>query len=848
MAESRKDSLVPGTSPASIKMDLLHFKDDILKDIKTIQLSLDDKYIKADDFLKQRITKFELKINSFEQKISELSNLIITDTSIKEKVDSLMQSEEEIRDTIFKRRAIFGEFEKKTKDDINRLSNIITSSVIYPGIIGHTCKFKTFHEFMDYVLQEIAQLVIFKDKSGLDITPFKRKIDTALENLKLLMNNFCSKDFVNTSLSQSEEKLQNLLKIYDDRLQDTRVENSHYACGLKKKTEDIIKQMDKLKKFQNQLLEFKEKEELFNNLNNDIFQMKIKINKMNEIIKELLSYHPATRKAFMNDFEKKSSTIISGVKQYIKGNLNANELSSMKKFTVDKSKTKPFEYSPNTTPFQSPDTIKFNLEYQKTNSKARDNNDMKDKRKLFQSQKSLKIIRKENDVLDEKINEQDLKAININNNGNKVKKNTLFRRKTCNYENIHSFESSKLNNEFNKDLRASYNVTINNKIKEIENESDHENDEKEIKNITNDNKKLSKFIDTTPEIDNNKDNNDISQKSIKNNNKEQKDHFIIKEEDENAMSDHSTKVINSIRNIKENEINKEEEKVVTQNKNKDIKIKTILNNEKKIKDETNIINSVNNNNANIDDFKDRIDEYNSQNDIKLVSIKRKTHFKDDKKIINSIDNTNTNSMEINQIDNDNNCNQTVSNTIDLKVNNEETKVNINKKKILNNSSFPKVFSLRKNYNNSLDNKKKSSIIDIQNQNNLVPISSINKTYSNFPKIKKDLSEQKVISNNHKNNFMEKKNMDIISKTLSVIRSPTQSPVKVAAYENKKPKKVLLINPNDIPPNSVIRITNNNNIKSKSIGIQSEKTNKVNKVENLYNNHQVHLYLQLDSKN
>ena len=94
MAESRKDSLVPGTSPASIKMDLLHFKDDILKDIRTVQLSLDDKYIKADDFLKQRITKFELKINSFEKKISELSNLIITDTSIKEKVDSLTSLKE----------------------------------------------------------------------------------------------------------------------------------------------------------------------------------------------------------------------------------------------------------------------------------------------------------------------------------------------------------------------------------------------------------------------------------------------------------------------------------------------------------------------------------------------------------------------------------------------------------------------------------------------------------------------------------------------------------------------------------------------------------------------------------
>ena len=81
------------------------------------------------------------------------------------------------------------------------------------------------------------------------------------------MNNLCSKDFVNTSLIQSEERMQSLLKIYDDRLQDSRMENSHYAIGIKKQTEEIKKQMELLKKLKNQLLEVKETEELFNDYN-----------------------------------------------------------------------------------------------------------------------------------------------------------------------------------------------------------------------------------------------------------------------------------------------------------------------------------------------------------------------------------------------------------------------------------------------------------------------------------------------------------------------------------------------------------------------------------------------------
>ena len=338
MSEINNDTKILGLTPSNIKMDLLRFKDDILKDLRIVQKSLDQKYSRVDDYLKERLNKFDLKISAFEKKISELSNLIITDTTIREKVESLSRSEEEIRDTIFKRRALFNEFEKKTKDDIDKISSILTDSVIYPGVIGNNAKFKSFHDFMDFVLQEIAQLCLFKDKSGLDLTPFKKKIDTALDNLKFQMNNFCSKDFVNTSLVQSEERIQSLLKVYDDRLQDSRVENSHYAIGIKKQTEEIQKQMEFLKNFKSQLLGIKETEELFNNYNFELSTIKERIDKINEIIKELMSFHSSPGKNFMKDFERKSSKVYSGVKQYIKGNINANELTAMKRFTIDQSR------------------------------------------------------------------------------------------------------------------------------------------------------------------------------------------------------------------------------------------------------------------------------------------------------------------------------------------------------------------------------------------------------------------------------------------------------------------------------------------------------------------------------
>ena len=218
MLENKNEVIIPGTSSKSIKMDLIRFKDDILKDMRIIQISLNDKYSKVEDYLKGRINKFELKIGVFENKIAEYSNLINIDNSLKENIESLIQFKEEIRDTLFKRRAKYIDFEKKMNDEIDRINKILMDTVIYPGIIGNSAKFKTYHDFIDYVLTEISQLILFKEKSGLDIVPFKRKIEQSIDAFKIQMNNFSTKEFTNNLINQIEEKINSLLKLNDERL------------------------------------------------------------------------------------------------------------------------------------------------------------------------------------------------------------------------------------------------------------------------------------------------------------------------------------------------------------------------------------------------------------------------------------------------------------------------------------------------------------------------------------------------------------------------------------------------------------------------------------------------------
>ena len=59
---------LPGLSPMTLKMDMIHLQDELLKDMRQIQTKLEIKYTKSEEYLNESITKFDSKIKSFEKK------------------------------------------------------------------------------------------------------------------------------------------------------------------------------------------------------------------------------------------------------------------------------------------------------------------------------------------------------------------------------------------------------------------------------------------------------------------------------------------------------------------------------------------------------------------------------------------------------------------------------------------------------------------------------------------------------------------------------------------------------------------------------------------------------------
>ena len=453
------------------------------------------------------------------------------------------------------------------------------------------------------------------------------------------------------------------------------------------------------------------------------------------------------------------------------------------------------------------------------------------------------------------------------------KRGTDIRKKTLNAKL--SFE---LNNEISRNNKKVRTIKFREKenINEVENKLNVSN---HLNKMTNENIYISNINDENIKEKNNLNLNSLvetkSRKESFNNND-----FIIKEEDESSSDNScnngefsnrrkknrkkSNKTTNEIDNNSTPEI-----KIRKISNDKDNKVKEIIND----KDNSNIkannlddnysyhLNNSENNKIKIMSVNKIIDLTNSDNnDFKILSLKRKIKSPYSQSIKenlivfgerNNINNTNNSKSneDINslKIPNENNVNiskiepksKEINTYQNVKINNlVEKPIKYNgsqqkQTKNLINNFISQKNNMKKSQSdknsNSLDKnlKPKTPKIPINSNyktnNNLISMNMASKTYTNFPKIFKDISENK------NNNIINLRDIDALTKSFNSSKFSNKETSKVAAYV-LKPKKVLLTSPDNIPPNGIIQKRS----KINSFGLQNENV-KNKKVDNLYNN-------------
>ena len=375
----------------TVRDDLLIFKNETLKEIKLSEKSLLEKYRNTEFSVAEKIQNFEKQIKQFNDKIIEILAFIDSIKDAKNSIDTLLAYKTKSENSIFDLDLKLKSLDKDCHDSIYNISNILKDSVIYPGIIGSAAKFKNFHDLVDYILSYIAKSKQFNEKIQKDVTTNRIRQDNNIEKIKASYDDIASKAkalIVNEIIS-IEEKNNSFFKLYDEKFQNIRVDNEKYGISVKN-TEQLVNnfkaQMHDIENTKNELLvkfnDINEKskqhnkeittiKEKYHSLANYIKNMKFvkRENSQNDIKNDRNTDRENLLSILNNNDEISSSNkeLIkiklkkneSGLKAYISGKININQLQSLqnknnyKSIESFKKINNNYEQEENITPYAS---------------------------------------------------------------------------------------------------------------------------------------------------------------------------------------------------------------------------------------------------------------------------------------------------------------------------------------------------------------------------------------------------------------------------------------------------------------------------------------------------------------
>ena len=251
--------ILKSPSQQSSKMEMLLFKDEVLKDIKISKREIFDKLKMDSSVVSEKILNLENKINFINQKIEELSLLLNKDNAnnIMSQIATFTEFKNKTKESLLTLEIKINNIDKELKNNIYRIDNILSDSVIYPTIIGRNSKYKTFHQMLDYILSQISQNTTYREKNTLDLNSYKKKLESLVQSFQVQKDSILNitNNSINKKAEETEEKFQNLIKLYDERLQETRAQNSEYMKNMEHTLNQVRGRMGEFKEYKDNIIE-----------------------------------------------------------------------------------------------------------------------------------------------------------------------------------------------------------------------------------------------------------------------------------------------------------------------------------------------------------------------------------------------------------------------------------------------------------------------------------------------------------------------------------------------------------------------------------------------------------------
>ena len=298
--------------------DLIFFRNDILKDIKNLEIKINERISLLTEQLQNSNLIFSQKFEYYQEKFDEVLKNVDTSefqNKIKEKIEKYGKK---IEETIINNNMKIQKIEKDLANSCYKYDKIFLKNMSSPGLIGDGCPYPTMKSFFMYLDKKLKELMKNSDKTFSDFNSLKIYLEKAIESFVVQIEK--KEDLLDKNneekLKEYEKKINEKKKYLEDRFEHIRVENSKYIYNIIKNQEIIN---EKLK------LEIKK----YSLINEALIQYYNKQNKSLNNNKTVRNYNYLIKPNYTKDTEKKNvlslNEVLPALKK-IEENFNFNDI------------------------------------------------------------------------------------------------------------------------------------------------------------------------------------------------------------------------------------------------------------------------------------------------------------------------------------------------------------------------------------------------------------------------------------------------------------------------------------------------------------------------------------------
>ena len=300
--KSKKYDNITNKDEKSLKEDIIYFKEELLKQMNILEKSISQQKEEIRSQINGKFILYDDTIEKLNTNFSELKKLVDTNNYLKEQIDNWSHFKSDISKISTGNEIKLTLLEKETYSNFYRIDKLLSNSIIYPRIIDKNARFKNFHEFIDYALEKISILDIFKSKIELDLQSFKVKVDKIIQGLKIKLD--CSISDARQIVKNGVKENELIIKDYlTGKIYDLQVKSNEFEKKVEKKLEEFnlgLNTFDEKMKLFDEKVEEKMNIDKFgeekNSIYYDINQCKNKDNELNNRINALEKYKATQEK------------------------------------------------------------------------------------------------------------------------------------------------------------------------------------------------------------------------------------------------------------------------------------------------------------------------------------------------------------------------------------------------------------------------------------------------------------------------------------------------------------------------------------------------------------------------